>query len=791
MLLVFVFVQFLGFEFGYAQNKHYDPVDYVDPMIGTSTSRWMLYPGPSMPFGMVKLSPDNEEQHWKAGYEYNVHNIAGFSHLHSWVMGGLLMMPTTGPLHIQPGTEKDPDGGYRSRFRHKTEQASPGYYSVMLDDYNIKAELTSTTRCGFQRYTFPASDSSRILFDLETPTEYGYDLEWAYIRKVSDTEIEGFAKQHTFDGFSGLDNEYTIHFVAKFSKPFESFGGWSNDRIERSTYSIHGRGDVGAFLQFKTSQGEQVKVKTGISLVSIDQARLNMKDELQPFGWDFDAVHKQARNTWNDLLSKIEVEGGTERNKVKFYTNLYRSYSARTIWSDVNGKYVDMCEQVDRLDDPDYPMLGADAFWNTFWNLNQLWELVTPDVANAWVRSFVQMDEKGGWLPKGPTGLEYSSIMVASHEVDLINSAYQKGIRNYDVEKAYNAIRHVQMEPGRPHPCGGMVGNRQLKPYKELGFVPFGPGTKEFYFGTKEEGPVSNTLEYAFDDWNVSQMAKALGKKDDYEYFLKRAHNFKNVFNSKTKYVQPKKADGSWVDAKSVFGDEKRSDNWKGTGFIEGNAWQYTWFVPHDVNGLVQMMGREEFNNRLDEGFVKSKETKFNAEGDLFTEYPINHGNQPNMEAAYLFNYSGKPWLTQKWAREIMDLYYGDGPEDGWPGDEDQGQMGAWYVMSAIGLFEMDGGGSIKPTYEIGSPLFSKITIHLDNNYYKGDTFVIEAHNVTDKNRYIQSATLNGKTLDKPWFYHQEAVDGGKLILEMGPEPNKDWGSNPEDAPPSMSTARN
>ncbi|RLD43575.1 MAG: glycoside hydrolase family 92 protein [Bacteroidetes bacterium] len=804
------FILLLSFLFsGYSQsNIKKLTVDYVDPLIGTSTSRWMLFPGASLPFGMVKLSPDNQVLGWKAGYEYNIENIAGFSHIHSWVMGGLLCMPTTGDLKIIPGTEDDPDYGYRSRFSHENETTTPGYYSVFLDDYKIKAELTTTTRAGFQRYTFPASNSSRILFDLKTPTEYGYVVDWAYVKKISNTEIEGYSKQKTFDTFSELNNEYIIHFVIKFDKPFDSFGGWVVDRedrpgdsplpynteltykddvIKEDTYEIYGRGDVGFFLNYSTSDNEIIQVQTAISLVSIEQARLNLETEMSKFNWDFDAVKNDARQIWNSLLSKIEIEGGTELDKKKFYTNFYRSYSARTIWSDVNGKYVDMCEQIVQLDDKDSPIYGCDAFWNTFWNLNQLWALITPEITNSWVKSLIEINDRGGWLPKGPATIEYSSIMVASHEVALINSAYQKGIRNYDVNKAYEAIKHVQMEPGKAHECGGLVGNRQLKPYMELGYVPHGPGTEKYFFGTNEEGPVSNTLEYAFDDWNVSQMAKALGKTDDYEYFKKRAYNYKNVFDSEKGFMRAKNTDGTWVETSSSFGDEIRADAWKGTGFIEGNSWQYTWFVPHDVQGLIQLLGKDEFNERLTIGFEKSKETNFNASGDLFHDYPINHGNQPNMQAAYLFNYSGQPWKTQKWAREIMDIYYGSTPVDGWPGDEDQGQMGAWYVMSAMGLFVMNGGGNTEPFYEISGPLFEKISIHLDNKYYPGGKFVIEAKNVSAKNRYIQSAKLDGKPLNKPWFFHSELVDGGKLVLKMGSKPNKRWGSSPEDAPPSMS----
>ena len=739
------------------------PVDWVDPILGTASSRWMLYPGPSMPFSMVKLSPDNQKHSWKAGYEYTIENIAGFSHIHSWTMAGLLTMPITGKLQTVPGPENDPDKGYRSRFSHDTEVASPGYYAVTLEDYGIRAELTSTTRAGFQRYTFPKADEAYILFDLKFPTEYGFEVLDACIKRVSDVEISGYSKQQA--GRGAKWNEYTVYFVVKFSKPFDSFGGWTGETIHHAVNKVAGKGDIGAFVSYSTSRDEVIKIKSGISLVSIDQARLNLETEMSRFGWDFDAVRNYARSTWNDLLSKIEVEGGTETDKIKFYTNLYRSYCARTILSDVNGKYVDMYEKVQQLEDPDSPVYGCDAFWNTFWNLNQLWTLVTPDMANKWVKSLLEIYDRGGWLAKGPTGIEYSSIMVASHEIALIVSAYQKGIRNFDVEKAYKAMKHIQTEPGRPHEGGGHVGNRQLKSYKELGYVPV------------ENGPVSNTLEYAYDDWCVAQMAKALGKKDDYEYFTKRAYNYRHVFDSAVGYMRQKHRDGSWVKDFSPY---------SGRGFVEGNSWQYTWFVPHDVKGLIELIGKEEFNRRLEEGFEKSRKSNFNATHDRFADYPINHGNQPNMQAAYLFNFSGTPWLTQKWARGITEHYYGTGPIDGYPGDEDQGQMGAWYVMSAMGLFEMDGGAAAEPTYEIGSPIFDKVTIYLDDRYYKGGKFVIEARNNSNKNRYIQSATLDGKPLNKPWFYHRELVDGGKLVLQMGPKPNKQWGSKPEAAPPSM-----
>ena len=773
ILVLFVIILFMAR--GYAQERK---IDYVDPMIGTEDSRWILFPGPSLPFGMVKLSPDNQERGWKAGYDYSINNIAGFSHIHSWTMAGILTMPTTGELKIKPGTEKDPDRGYRSYFDHKNENASPGYYSVLLDDYNVKAELTTTMRTGFQRYTFPENDSSKILIDLQFPSEYGFEIFYTQIKKVSENEIEGVSYQQSLR--KANYNEYILHFVMRFNKPIKSFNGWVKEEVYRNVQTVSsgfGHKDVGAFVEFETSEGEEIMVQTGISLVSAEQARLNLETELDPYNWDFEAVRRDAENTWEELLSKIDVEGGTEEDRVKFYTNLYRAYIGRTTWNDVNGKYVDMYEKVQDLPKGTPSIYGSDGFWITIWNLNQLWPLITPKVTSDWVKSFLEIYDKGGWLPKGPTGIEYSGIMVASHQIAFIVGAYQKGIRDYDIEKAYEACYKLQTKPGGPHEAGGEVGNRQLEEYMKYGYVP------------EDTGPISNTLEYAYDDWSVGQFALALDKEKDYKYFTKRAFNYKNIFDPEVGYMRRKYKDGTWYEDFSPFGQV----TFLGQGYVEGNAWQFTYFVPHDLAGLVELLGAEEYNNRLEKGFEESKEHNFNSEhlGDNSLSgmgiLPVNHGNQPNMQAAYLFNHSGKPWLTQKWVREIMNRFYGTGPHSGWLGDEDQGQMGSWFAMSAMGLFQMDGGASVRPFYEIGSPLFEKITIELDDLYYEGKEFIIEARNNSSENRYIQSASLNGNILNKPWFYHDELVKGGKLVLEMGPEPNKSWGNELENAPPSLS----
>ncbi|TFG98850.1 MAG: hypothetical protein E4H13_09450, partial [Calditrichales bacterium] len=737
----------------YAQKR---PVDYVDPLLGTSSSRWMLYPGPSMPFGMVKLSPDNVDKwEYNCGYEYDIESIMGFGHIHSWAMGSFLTMPITGNVHILPGTAEDPDSGYRSRFSHQKETATPGYYSVNLDDYNIFAELTATTRCGFQRYTFPKNSDGHVIFDCQIPQEDRTEFGEVLLKKISDTEIAGSMTHAT--GW----NEYTLHFFARFNRPFDSAGGWTGDEMHRVADSIGTLegGPIGIYVNFPVGEDSVILLKTGISFVSIDQAHLNLEMETGPYGWDFDAVHNLASETWNTLLEKILVQGGPETDRVKFYTNLYRSYCARTIFSDANGKYMDMCEKVRQLDNPQMPVYGCDAFWNTFWNLNQLWALITPDIMDSWVNSLLEIYDRGGWLPKGPGGIEYSSIMVASHEISMIVSAYQKGIRGYDRLKAYRAMREIQMNPGRPHPCGGYVGNSNLKDYMAMGFVP------------ADSGPVSNTMEYAYDDWCVAQMAKSLGETDDYTYFMQRAQFYKNVYDPVEGYIRPKHAGGPWQqDFVPVIKAIGKEDNFGSKDYVEGNSWQYTWFVPHDVRGLINLMGEAEFNRRLDDGFSRSRPN--------FVSPFINHSNQPNMQAAYLFNYSGQPWRTQYWTREILDHYYGTGPVDGYPGDEDQGQMGAWFVMSALGLFEMDGGASTDPVYELSGPLFEKATIQLDSGYYPGRQLIIEAINTSKENRYIQSVSFNGQAVDNFWISHARLVSGGVLRFEMGDKPNLQWAIN-------------
>ena len=735
-------------------------VDYVDMFIGTSNSRWMLGPYAQEPFGMVQLGPDNQGNVWMGGYEYAIGSISGFSHIHAWTMGGLMIMPTTADLALSNNSVDSPykgaNSGYHSRIVKESEKASPGYYSAYLYDHEVLAELTATTRCGVHRYTFPERRESRVLIDLLFPTEwdYGFSIKDAKITKVSDTELEGYAACNS--GNWSNWNDYKLHFVIRFSEPFHTLNGWNEGREQQNITEISGKNDIGVYALYTTEEGKQITVCTALSLVSIEQARLNMEAELAPLGYDFDRVHKQTRQKWSDLLSKIEVKGGSEEDKTKFYTNLYRSYAGKQTWSDVNGKYVDACENVQQLTSGE--MYGGDAFWNSFWNLNGLWSIITPRYMDNWVTTQLELYKHNGWTCKGPAGLEYSGIMEGSHETALMVAAYQKGIRE-DGEAIYEAVRKNVTHTGIYHPCRGWTGNPQLDRYIEYGYMP------------TEDGVVSKTLDYAYDDWCVGQLALAIGKKEEGEAFIKRSMNYRNVFHPELKYVVRRNRNGEW---------DKNFDLFSNQGFIEGNSWQYSWYVPHDIEGLIELIGVELFNERLEEGFAKSEKHRFAAHVFDRTmgqsaEFYINHGNEVNMCTPFLFNYSGKPWLAQKWSRAILDSYYGSTPFHGWEGDEDEGQMAAWYVMSAMGLFEMNGGVGANPELDITSPLFREITIHLDGNYYSGKTFTIKAKGNSDENIYIQRMTLNGEAWHSTRIPFEAIVAGGELTLWMGSEPRYDY----------------
>ena len=743
------------------------PADYVDTMIGAGHSRWMIAPGPWMPFSMVKLSPDNQNGGWQAGYEPSIENIGTFSHVHEWTLGGLGIMPTAGKLETVMGGEHNPEDGYRSEIDKASERAPLGHYEVMLTDHNIKAELTSTTRCGFQRYTFSDNNQSRVMVDLKIPAENNYHIEDVKINKVSDRRIEGFSS-HSAGAWGGCRQEYIVHFVIEFDRPIAKFGIWENKKVHHVDFLERGRVNaVGAFAEFDTSENRVVQVRSAISFVSTENAALNLETEVvKPFGWDFEAVRNHNRQTWSELLGRLEISTNDRAEKILFYTNMYRALASRNIFSDVNGQWTDPTEKTQQLPDADDVALGCDAFWNTFWNLNPFWNLATPEWSSRWVRSQLAMYRANGWLAKGPAGMEYVPVMVAEHEIPMIVGAYQMGIRDYDVDLAFEAVVKMQTTPAKK--IGkGLAGNLDLQAYLAHGYVPH------------DKGKFSNSMEYSYDDWTVGQFAKALGKDTEYKQFNERGYWWKNVIDQETGYSRLKDSKGNWKADFDPFRDGANRE------YTEGNAWQLTYFVPQNVPALVESIGRDRFLERLEWGFAQSETFRYNAPRDQYWDYPVVQGNQQSMHFAYLFNWAGKPWLTQKWSRSIMDRYYGRGVSDAYLGDEDQGQMSAWFVMSALGLFQIDGGCRVDPIYEIGSPLFSKVTIDLGQRYGRGKTFTIEAKDVSHKNKYIQSAKLNGNVWNAFWFPASELLKGGSLVLQMGPEPNKDWGGQ---LPPALNS---
>ncbi len=761
------------------------PADYVNVFTGKGGARWMYGPGPWMPNSMVKLAPDNKVQGYRSGYDCSYKAINCFSHIHEWTMAGLGMMPTVGPLRTHAGLG---EADYGSHFDADTEHGGIGFYDVLLKESGIKVELTATTRASLQRYTFPASDQARVLYPFMIPNEYAMHILSATVRRTGPDEIEGTVQTDMPEpGYVG-DQRFDLHFVSQFSKPFATLGGWENvagkdveippkglrpaaelngwkgGKVLNDVKTLDLSGDCGAFVTFKTKAGEQLEVRTGISLVSVEDARLNLEQELaKPFGWNFDAVVQNQRKVWNNLFDRIEIETPDAREKVRFYSSLHRAFAGRNTWSDVNGKWIDPFGRPQQLTDPDAVMLGSDALWTTFWNLNQLMNLIAPEWSMRWTNSELQLYDKCGWLAKGPAGLKYIAVMVAEHEIPLMVAAYQHGLSVDGAKILEAAVKMQTTLPQRNLPGGGAAGNANLAPYLKYGYVPDdGPRGPGGGYGW-DKGYSSNTYEYAYDDWCVAQLALALGRKEIARDFLKRSQNWRNQFDAAIGYARPRKMSGEWV---TPF------DEYKTGGFAESDAWQYTWFVPQDVPGLIEAMGRERFISRLDAGFQSSVRSRFNGGG----RSAVNHGNEPAMQVSWLFNWAGTPWLTQKWVRAILQRYYGYTPADFYLGDEDQGQMSSWFVMSSMGLFEMDGGCRPHPVYEISAPLYPKITLHLAaiKNEPRKD-FVIEAPNASPANCYIQSATLDGKPLNQWWIAWQDVVKGGKLVLDLGPEPSEKW----------------
>ena len=473
--------------------------DYIDTRMGTAHSRWMIAPGPWMPFSMVKLSPDNQDSGWQSGYDPSFESIGTFSHIHEWTMAGLGIMPANGPLKTEIGSQsslvKDANS-YRSAIDKTSEETKVGYYKVDLTDYQIKAELTATSRCGFQRYTYPQDKDARVMIDLKIPSEYDYQIVEGSVKQTGARRIEGFSKQLSKNVWSAdADQNYTIYFVIEFNKDIKKFGGWHDHTLwETDTMTAHYPQRFGCYAEFDTTDHPEVMVRSGISYVDMAGASNNLSNEItEPFGWNFEAVHKHQSDSWNNILNRVRIYSNDYREKVRFYTNLYRAF-CRNTFSDADRRWVDAAGNIQKLDDPDAVALGCDAFWNTFWNLNQVWNLIAPEWSSRWVKSQLAMYDANGWLAKGPSGMKYIPVMVGEHEIPLLVSTYQMGIRNYDAEKMFRAIVKMQTTPAQ-RVANGFAGNRDLETYLQHQYVP------------ADKGRFSNTLEYSYAAWTVSQLA--------------------------------------------------------------------------------------------------------------------------------------------------------------------------------------------------------------------------------------------------------------------------------------------
>ncbi|MBR4995712.1 MAG: GH92 family glycosyl hydrolase [Alistipes sp.] len=737
------------------------PADYVDTHMGSAHSRWMLAPGPWMPFSMVKLSPDNQNSGWQSGYDPSFESIGTFSHIHEWTMAGLGTMPVCGELRTKVGDESalKPHNGYRSAIDKSSEECRAGYYKVHLTDYDIWAELTATTRCSFQRYTYPKGVSGRVMIDLMIPCEYPYLLESCDIRKVGPRRVEGVSRQLIPRVWSDdADQHYTLYFVIEFDRDIASFGGWNGDALwSGDSQEAVSAADFGCWAEFDAVRHNVVQMRTAISYVDMEGARNNLRSEVvEPFDWNFDAVREANKAAWNEILSRIEITTDDKTSKSRFYTNLYRSF-CRNTFSDVDGRWRDATDKIQCFAEADGVALGCDAFWNTFWNLNQLWNLLTPEWSSRWVRSQLAMYDANGFLAKGPAGMKYIPVMVAEHEIPLMTGAWQMGIRDFNAEKVLQAaVKMQRSEAGRVG--RGFAGNRDLSAYMQYGFVP------------ADKGRFSNSLEYAYDDWCVSQLAESLGEKTLAQEFAQRGESWRNIIDRESGFARMRYSNGEWEHNFDPFRSGANHH------YVEGNAWQLTFFVPQDVPSLIDAIGRERMLERLSWGFEQSEKYRYNAPGDQYWDFPVVQGNQQSMHFAFLFNWAQKPYLTQKWSRSILERYYGSGVSNAWLGDEDQGQMSAWMVMASIGLFQTDGGCSVNPSYEIASPLFEQVVIDLGNRYGRGEKLVIKANNASLNNMYIQSAKWNGKPLNSFQIPAQELLRGGLLELNMASTPNPRWG---------------
>jgi len=754
---------------------------YVKPNLGTVHSRWFFYTPAAEPFGLAKLGASTNgtygnKQGWEAvGYEDGHTSIDGFPCLHEFQVGGISLMPVTGKVKTNPGKMEEPDKGFRSRFEKTDETARPGYYSVFLKDYQVKVELTATARVGFQRYTFPESKESHILFNIGNRQGESGIIKDAYIHQIDGNTVEGYVvsePEYVKKYQSGAT--VSMYFYAVLDKAPVSVDVFYQDGNVKAGTEIKGPGAIMS-LNYATRQNDQVNVKIGLSYTSITNAKLNLENETRDMAFD-DALAATTQK-WHKALNRIKVSGGSDDNKIKFYTGLYHVLLGRGLASDVNGAYPRNDGTIgaiplDKDGKPVHNHYNTDAVWGAYWNLTPLWAMVFPEYYNDWVNSQLLVYKDAGWLGDGIANSKFVSGVGTNMVSIAIAGAYNSGIRNFDIDVAYEAA--LKNELCFENRFEG-AGKTDVGQFVEKGYVPF---NDSIFFGTHPGGSqfsASHTVEYSFSAYAVAQLAKALGKEADYKKLMALSEGWSKLFDDELKLIRPRVANGDFIDNFNPL------ESWR--GFQEGNAFQYTFFVPQNPEGLIDRVGRDEFNNRLDSIFTEARKTIFGG-GKVVNAFsglacPYNHGNQPSLHIPWLFNFSGKPYLTQKWTRLICDEFYGTTGEHGYGygQDEDQGQLGAWFVMAAMGLFDVQGGACERPTYQLGSPLFDRIEIQLSDNYASGKTFVIETEGNGVNACYVQSAELNGKPLNQCWLFRDILYQGGVLKLKMGAQPNKVWGT--------------
>lgn len=752
------FLLFVIFLSASAQSqKTENLVQYVQPIIGTQRMGH-TFPGATVPFGMVQLSPDTDtipyetNGHYNpdvykycAGYQYDDKTIVGFSHTHfsgtgHSDLGDFLIMPTVGKLQLNPGTADNPGSGFRSRYSHKTEVAEADYYKVKLDDYNILAELTTTARVGFHQYTFPKTDSAHIILDLMSGI-YNYPDKnvWTFIRVVNDSLINGYRQT------SGWARTRTLYFAMQFSKPFIEYGSkdfgkrepyrgfWGKFDQSKNFPALAGR-QLRMYFNFKTNEGEKIKIKFALSPVSQENALNNMRVETP--GWNFEKIKEQGQQQWNKELNKIVINADKDE-KINFYTAMYHAFINPTIYMDENGEYKGLDQNIHQA--KGFTNYTTFSLWDTYRALHPLFNIIQPKRNGDMIKSMLAHYDQSvmHMLPIWSNSANENWCMTGYHAVAVIADAVVKGNTPFDANKALDAC--VTTAHHRSYDGIGL--------YENMGYIPVdknGTGT-------------STTLEYAFDDWAIAKMAKKLNRMDIYKEFMKRSENYKNVFDPSVGFMRGRLSDGSW---KKDFDPLSTS----GQGFIEGNSWNYSLFVPQDPASLIQLMGgKKKFTHYLDTLFTMHLPDKFFAETEDITRDGIIggyvHGNEPSHHVAYLYNWTDEPWKTQETVRMILKNQYHTGA-DGLGGNDDTGQMSAWYIFSTIGFYPVAPGSDV---YHIGSPAVKAATLHLEN----GKTFSIEAKNQSDKNVFVEKIELNGKPLNRLYITHPEIMNGGKIVFYM------------------------